>query len=111
MVPPWFSKRILGFCSSFNAPHLWIGAVGTNRLFAWIKNSQPVFTDKWLKGNPDSSNPYENCLHFWENTTLLNDRKCDVKQGYICEENDNLSEDYTNQEKYKNIIFNMVNKN
>ncbi|XP_065357407.1 lectin subunit alpha-like [Calliphora vicina] len=96
---------------AFHAPHLWIGAVGGHRLFTWVSNSQPVFTDKWIPGNPDNWNQEEYCLHFWENTTELNDRKCDFKYGFICEENDYFNEEKEkNQGKYKSIVLNIVNK-
>ncbi|KAM7351825.1 lectin subunit alpha-like [Cochliomyia hominivorax] len=94
---------------TFNAPHLWVGAVGNERQFSWVANSQPVFTLKWIAGNPDNYNKEENCLHFWENTTNLNDRKCDLKYGYICEDNNYSNELDQNSAKYKHILFNVIN--
>ncbi|TMW54259.1 hypothetical protein DOY81_000682, partial [Sarcophaga bullata] len=93
---------------AYHAPHLWIGAVGINRQFAWIRNSQPLFTNQWIPNNPDNFNGDEQCIHFWENTTTLNDRRCDLKYGYICEEND--YED-RNPSKYKSILLNVINGN
>ncbi|XP_046800975.1 lectin subunit alpha-like [Lucilia cuprina] len=96
---------------SHHGPHLWIGAVGGNRLFSWVSNSQPVFTTKWIPGNPDNYLQEENCLHFWENTTELNDRKCDYKYGFICEETVSREEVAINHEKYKSVALSIVINN
>ena len=92
--------------STYRGPNLWIGAVGINRQFAWIKNSQPLFTNRWIPNNPDNGNNDEYCIHFWENTTELSDRRCDFKYGFICEQND----DYENRNpcKYKSILLNLI---
>ncbi|XP_065355479.1 lectin subunit alpha-like [Calliphora vicina] len=91
---------------NFHGPHLWIGAVGFDRQFAWIANSQPVFTNRWVGGNPDNFNQEEHCLLFSEATTELNDAKCEYQFGFICEENAYLSPKDENQEKPNRVVFN-----
>ncbi|XP_065357709.1 E-selectin-like [Calliphora vicina] len=85
-------------------PHLWVGAVGSQRKFTWILNGKPVI---WKHGSFDNARNSENCLQLYENTKDLNDVNCVNKMGFVCEENRYQIQCDQTKMAQKNVVLNI----
>ncbi|XP_065357848.1 lectin subunit alpha-like [Calliphora vicina] len=90
-------------------PHLWVGAIGINKKFAWTITGKPIIPSLWCNICPNNHPNNENCVEFWGNQHGLNDLNCDSKIGFVCE--DRVKKVDKCEEKKPSFVLNIMQHN
>ncbi|KAM7352595.1 lectin subunit alpha-like [Cochliomyia hominivorax] len=102
------NELLIGGTFKDKPPHLWVGAIGINRKFAWILTGKPIIPSLWCNICPNNHPNNENCVQFWGFEHGLNDVSCDWKIGYVCEDRVKMCEC---KEQKSNIFMNIIQSN
>ncbi|XP_017777572.1 PREDICTED: C-type lectin 37Da-like [Nicrophorus vespilloides] len=78
--------------------------LGAEGAYKWMSNGRKICSNRWHKNQPDNAGSAEHCIQFLkhESAILLNDNKCDITIGYICQ---SIAKTYCEKQNYLQIIW------